>query len=464
MKGKRTNPEYRGKEADKPKEPETVMVISKDIEDPILNPPKQETKPFEVPRADDPKHGQPISNWMAEAIADKDAEFIVVDDKEQSGKKEEPVLEIPVEQPVMEEPPVGPIQEALSASDETRFSRKKELERSARNRDLVQQERLYYSQMRRSRAIPIPEVPSEKKPYPSDTIIAYAPYSSQDLEDINNPDIPTYDKYLIILEGIYTAGITPNDLTFADFMFISDVRQLQALGDVTFKYPYVCKTCGRPGTYIFKLSNIAFEGLEANLPLKVRFHSFPNEEFLFAPHTIGDVLFLMKTDRYWRKIGSEYLLTKEGDRTLDTLAINASQCVSHNWEDAYIKFLVASENPNDRRIFNQIEDALYHGTKPIKFKCTIPLDKTAQSEMAQMTAKLVNDVASGNVSMTTPNVDVDNLPPWAKVHFPNADTGSKERGELKLCGAPNEIDVVVGDVIIPFCSSPGDMEYGILGV
>lgn len=450
MAAKRKNPEYR-QETKKP-EQETVLTISKaSVEDTELNPPKKE-EPVEDSSV------EKLPDWMGEAIRDKDAELIL------EGQEEQKLTDIPLTPPATE---VNPIKESFEELNAAQAEKKALFEQRKAQNDLLAYERERFLTRRRSRAILVPEVPSKRKTYPVDATIAYLPYNVQDLEDMNNPEIPLFERYLVALDGMQTSGMTPLDLTFNDFLFICDARQLQALGtDVSFRYPYVCTSCNRTGVISFKLNQVEFNELECNLPIKVRFHSFPDEEFRFIPHTIGDTITLMKNDVYWRRLGQEYLVTDDGDRIVDDMAINASRCISHPWETAYYMFLEASENPQDRAIFDQIDKLLDHGMKPLKFRCIIPTEnKQMQNELAIQAAALVNGVASGELSTTTPNDETpeNEMPPWVQVHFEGSGNKNMPVEKIKRCGATNQIDVLVGDIIIPFRKHRVDLEYGILG-
>lgn len=457
MSARRANPKFR--EEKKESTPETVLVIQSSVEDPILNSlenKQKQPKEVNIPRPDDPANMKELPSWMADAIASGE-ELQITDNPELVGTRvpEDPSLRDGLE--IGDEKEVSPIQGELNDLNATRLEKKELIARAKFLNASLKEEREYYSQQRKRRAIPVLAVPSNMKVYPEDVYISYSPYSVQDLEDINNNDIPLYNKYLIMLEGIHTIGMSPLELTFSDFTFIADARHLQALGDVYFKYPYVCSTCGRPGTYQFNLSSVEFSSLNCEVPLHVRFHTFPEEVFLFAPHTIGDVLHLLKTDKYWRKMGEDYLTTEIGKKLIDQMAINACRCLSHPWEDAYFKLLEASENPKDRAIMVEINKALYHDTEPIKFNCCIPLDKNLQKQMSEATSDLVKGVVSGEVSTITPNEEKKSLPPWMQAHVAN------EKGNnIKVCGAPNEIDVLAGDIIIPFHRHTVNMEYGII--
>lgn len=458
MAAKRKNPKHRD---DRPKvhEPETVITINRSsIEDPDINPSPEQKSPV----SDLGGQKEKLPDWMINAIENPDEELIVTDNPDLIGTKveEENSVNIPLSPEKVDD--LNPVQASTNDLEASRLEKKILFEKGQFQKEAISFERQRYADMRRGRAIPVPEVPSHGKSYPKDTVISYLPYNVQDLEDINNPELPDYEKYLITLEGIKTTNITPLDLTYPDYLFICDTRHLQAMGeDITFRHPYVCSTCKQAGVHKFHLNSVEFDELKIDLPLRVRFHTFPKEEFSFIPHTIGDIITLMKNDKYWRKLGEVYLQTENGNRVVDLASINACRCISHPWDEAYIKFLEASENPKDRRIFYEIDKALYHGTKPIKFRCKIPEDEKTRKVMAMEAAGLINGVAEGDISVDTPNITED-LPPWARVHFPNSGSGDKSSTAKKVCNAINQIDVSDGDIILPFCDHRVDLEYGIL--
>ncbi len=454
MSSERVNRQF--KEPPKPREPEKVLTIQPGREDDILNPVKGEApKPAGIPKPDDPAHMKPLEDWMADAIHSREP-LVVTDDPALAGTR---VVDAQVAPTGVPANVPAPLQAAFDDLNVTRLEKRELLDQARLTKSSLAVEREYYRNQRQRRAIPVPAVPSGCATYPEGALISYSPYSVADIEAINNPDVPLYQKYEIMLEGIYTLGMSPLELTFSDFTFIGDTRHLQSLGDSSFRYPYVCKSCGRPGIAEFHLSDVSFTTLEdIELPLKVRFHTFPDEIFVFMPHTIGDVMHLIKTDRYWRKMGAEYLVTDEGNQIIDTMAVNACRCVSHPWEVSYFNFLQASENPEDRAIMRELGKALYHGSDPIKFRCRIPLDKTKQKEMAAVTADIVQGVMSGELSTETPNPDTE-MPKWMEAHL---DAPATKKGGIKVCGAENTVDVVAGDILIPFRRTPVNLEYGIL--
>lgn len=451
MASERVNPKYR--EPAPERKPEKVLTIQPGREDDILNQPPVNTspRPSGIPRADDPAQGQPLDDWMVDAI-NSGEKLVITDDPALAGTRVDEAG-IPAGLPT-------PIRDSFNSLTASKLEKKELLYKAQLAKDALSMEREYYRTQRQRRAIQITDVPSGRLLYPEDVFISYAPYSVADIEAINNPDTSLYQKYEIMLEGVYTIGMNPLELTFSDFTFIGDTRHLQALGDSFFRYPYVCKSCGRPGVAEFHLSDVTFAMLEVEeLPLKVRFHTFPDEIFLFMPHTIGDVMNLIKSDRYWRKMGAEYLVTDEGNQIIDTMAVHACRCVSHPWEVAYFNFLQASENPEDRAILREISRILYHGSDPLTFKCRIPLDKKKQKEMAEVTASIVRDVVSGELSTDTPNPDRE-VPDWMKVHMDTP--AAKAPGGIKVCGAENTVDVLAGDILVPFRRRPLNMDYGIL--
>lgn len=451
--GTRTNKEAGSRDSKGDKPAETVLVFNTDVEDPYINPPKDAANSSSsIPRPDDQNVMTEIPDWMAAAIASREP-LQVTDDPNLAGTviSNNGISETNIITP--------PLQASLNDLNATRLEKKELLTTANFQRESIKAEREYYGQQRIRRAVEVPEVPSGKRPYPEGVVISYSPYSVQDMEDLNNNDISDYDKYRIQLEGIYTSGMSPLELTFSDFTFICDARHVQALGDVYFKYPYVCRVCGKPGLYSFTLGEVGFASLKSELPIQVRFHSFPKEIFLFTPHTIGDVMHLMSSGKYWRTLGEDYITSDKGKKMIDRVAVNACRCVSHSWEEAYFKLLEASENPEDRSIMADIGKALYHDVEPIKFECAIPVDKKGQRQAASATSDVVEGLVSGELSTITPNADTKPLPPWMMAH---AGSDGKVSGVKKLCGAVNEIDVLAGDIIIPFRRHPVNLEYGVI--
>jgi hypothetical protein len=337
--------------------------------------------------------------------------------------------------------------------------------------------------------IPVKQVPSLGKIYPDGYEIYYSRHNTRDFEDLNNSDLRRYDQYKILLEGIICRGIKNTDLTFHDFNFISVLRRLESQGAVKFRHPYQCTTCMRRGVHEFTLSDVEFTPLEVNLPIIVRFHSFPEEIFKFVPYTIGDILRLIENKRYYRiRAGKNFIYTENGDKVIDSIAIFACSCISHQWQDAYDKLMKCGVDPRDREIILSIDRKLLHDIAPITFSCRIPFDLAEANKMKNEAEELVRGVVTGELSTTSPQID---YPEEFAEEQPDLDeeqeddvedndeqesTQKNNTGTVKevplwlqniekqkyVCGAENKIDVSGRDIIIPFRESDDDTEYGIL--
>lgn len=226
--------------------------------------------------------------------------------------------------------------------------------------------------------IPLKRLPSDNKPYPKGTLFAYRKYTYSELLSINNADLPLEYKYAIMLSGVRCVSelaVDPHLLTFDDFQFISTTRKLEAFGTTKFSLPYTCPSCGQDSSAVFTMADIEFNSMEAKkCPARVVFNQFLDQKFVFMPTTIGDILWLMKNDVYYKRDEEGMpLVTNSGRYVIDRIAVLARQCVNLDFEAAY-EYLSQINNYDDIKILNELDNIFRHGIRPYVFKCQANLE------------------------------------------------------------------------------------------
>lgn len=295
--------------------------------------------------------------------------------------------------------------------------------------------------------IRVASTPSNGKVYDSTDSVFYRKYTYGDYEDINNADLPLRDKYALSLQGMRVDTLDSKLLLpFCDFSYLNILRRLEAQGARKFSIPYVCNTCGQIGAHIFTLDQINFKTCDLDLPIRVRFRSYPDEIFEFNLITIGDVLTLMDDDNYYRKEkNGEYKVTISGNFVVDRLAVLCSACVSHKYREAYTK-LNQINNDQDFRTLTELRSLLNPGLAPMEFKCSLSLPKHDDPEKIEQENEKKMDALRDSKG---------ELPAFLKL--------VRERRSNKICEAKNTVNVEGGDVVVlPFREHTDDNEYGIL--
>lgn len=216
-------------------------------------------------------------------------------------------------------------------------------------------------------------LPSEDKVYPKGAKFAYRKYTYEELLAINNRDLKMKDKYAVMLKGIKSVGTVPIDvrmLTFDDFKFICTTRKLEAFGTTQFEIPYVCPFCGTETKTKITMADITFDSMQAkSVPARVKFNQYPDIEFKFMPVTVGDILWLMNNDVYFKRDeDGELMITVMGNYVVDVVAILARQCITHSFEEAY-ELLAKINTYRDVEILQQLQTVFDHGIMPHTFKC-----------------------------------------------------------------------------------------------
>lgn len=300
--------------------------------------------------------------------------------------------------------------------------------------------------------VPVHYLPTQKTNlFDSKGTVFYQCYTYGDYEDINNGNLELQDRYTIMLQGIKCTSLESNLLLPAcDFGYISVLRRLEANGTRKFSVPYKCRTCGQLGVYNFTLDDIRYKDIDVKFPMKVRLYSYPEEIFEFTLPTIGDIIFLLKQDIYYKRNPEdegEYLFNEYDERVPDKLAQLASSCVSHSYEDAYDKFFYMKDG-RDFDILNTVYSKLNPGLEMFKFKCDLHLPLTEDEKKIQ---------EENNKKYEMLRSKHGTLPSFMEY--------LNKMGSEKVCGAENYVTIEGGDtIILPFREYEDNNEYGILSI
>ena len=210
-------------------------------------------------------------------------------------------------------------------------------------------------------------LPSAFKPYPEGVVVSYDTYAIQEIKDLSEANLPVWQQYEIMLDGMHTEKMSNRDITLFDAMYISVLRKLSAIPDPKFKLVYYCpkEEVVSSDTFHFN-DHVGFNQLEVDkLPINAELEV---GKMSFSPLTVGDFIFLHKNDLFYRKRDDEYLTDTNGNLLKDFVAIMAAQCVSHSFEEAY-ELLNKVTSQDDIDIIERIDQMLNHGIAPITFKC-----------------------------------------------------------------------------------------------
>jgi hypothetical protein len=196
-------------------------------------------------------------------------------------------------------------------------------------------------------------LPSKGLSYPPGTTISYCPYTFGEIKKISGSKVGTELAFKMVLEGLKVKGMTPEELTLSDFLYIGLLRKISTIGEMKFRVQYYCEGCSQAIVMNTSTKDIDFDDLMMpRLPIVAK---LKKSEMKFMPLTLGGFFGLLK-------------LSKERD-TVTTLA---STCTSHEFKDAYK--LIYEADREDGRTLTQVDKLLYHGIKPIKNKCINKID------------------------------------------------------------------------------------------
>jgi hypothetical protein len=208
--------------------------------------------------------------------------------------------------------------------------------------------------------IEITELPSAGKVYPIRGMY-YHPYSFGELKKLSMDTTPQLKKYEYITNGLtLPAGMSPDDLTLADVLFIALLRKLSVPGVEQISLTKICDKCKKVISHTIKFTDIEFDDLQSECPLTVEINGI---EMSFSPMTLGGMKALV-----------DYANDKgEAASSTDLLAF---QCISHDYDVMAATLEKMSETRSyldqDLALLNQLDQMMYHGIKPIPVQCANP--------------------------------------------------------------------------------------------
>jgi hypothetical protein len=214
----------------------------------------------------------------------------------------------------------------------------------------------------------IEDLPSEFKPYKTNTRIFARSYSYREVKLLSDSRLPLDKQYEIISKGIEVEGIQVLDLTLFDFIYINVLRKLASLGVQSYRIPYICPKCGEDNFYEFGLDDIGFDVLEVpELPVVVDFYTIGKLSFM--PITVGNFINLIRENKlYVTDANGELILDVEGKKIKDSIAIMASQCIDLDYEKAYSVFSELT-SIEDQKLLEDVDTIIDHGIKALTFNC-----------------------------------------------------------------------------------------------
>lgn len=120
--------------------------------------------------------------------------------------------------------------------------------------------------------VELSDLPSLGKPYPESTEIWIKQFTFNELESFNNSH-SVVDMLRIATQGITirSSQLTVFDLTAEDILYLSVLRNLAIDKNMEFSIELTCPICGQRETFKKKISDIAFDEIEApKLPIKIK--------------------------------------------------------------------------------------------------------------------------------------------------------------------------------------------------
>lgn len=239
----------------------------------------------------------------------------------------------------------------------------------------------------------VAQVPSQFKPYPKNTRIFANSYNYREVKFLSDSKIPLDRQYEIMLSGIEILGeMSPRDLTFFDFIYVSILRKLSSLGAQEYRVPYFCDVCDGKGLHSFTLEDIGFKTLDVELPVKVMFYTIGEQKFV--PLTVGGYIELYREGKLWATCGKDILTREDGSKVVDPISVLAKMCISTDYEEIY-GLLSSLKEPEDLNLLEDIEEAIDHYMRPLRFDCGQPLEKVPQGTHPSQVKSCKNKISVG---------------------------------------------------------------------
>jgi hypothetical protein len=197
--------------------------------------------------------------------------------------------------------------------------------------------------------------------YPKGTQVRFSPMTTKEVETLNESDLTSELVFKSALVGIETTKISPRDLTFSDFTFISLQRRLYSQTEIRCTLDTLCPSCGTKVSEEFDFNEIEFEEPKDNRLQSCVLCGYKVE---VGPLTVGNMLDMLESER--------------GVNTIDTLAycikkiyVPDSNVIEVEPEELLplAKEIISNTWGEDREILNYIDNLQTHGIKPRKISC-----------------------------------------------------------------------------------------------
>lgn len=205
------------------------------------------------------------------------------------------------------------------------------------------------------------QLPSGFGFYPKGTQVRFFPMTTKEVEILNESELSSLLLFENNLENIQTTKISPKDLTFSDFIYISIQRRLYSQTEIRCTMTSHCPNCGTKLIEEFDFNDIEFDEPKDNRLQGTELSGYKVE---IGPLTIGAMIDMLKSD--------------EGVTTVNTLAHQirkiynpTAEIVPIPEEEAKVLAyeLVANSWGEERDIFNYIDSLQSHNMKPRTLKC-----------------------------------------------------------------------------------------------
>lgn len=191
-------------------------------------------------------------------------------------------------------------------------------------------------------------LPSNNLQYPDGINVHYYPFSFGEILKINQSNLDDFAMYNSILEGIDVKGMSVEDLTFYDILYLGWRRKTASLGASIVDIKSFCPNCDTRNLTVLDLTKLEFTDIDIKaLPVKVK---ICDVELKFGFITIRDYLDLLSKDLH-----------------TDVLAIYAKSVVNKSYQEAYE--IISNATGTDLEKLEVLNSILYHGIKPIDVVC-----------------------------------------------------------------------------------------------
>lgn len=196
-------------------------------------------------------------------------------------------------------------------------------------------------------SISVIDLPSKFLSYPKGCEIRYRPYVFGEIKKFNQSKLTVREEIDYVLAGI-TTSFDKMGLTFSDVLYMGLLRKISTFGTTSSTVTYQCNHCSTINDKVIQNDEFEFSDLEVSaLPIIL---SLGEKDYNFMPCTVG-----------------QYFELEEKGLFQDTVAVLATMCCNHSYDDAYEVFYHVHQDDVDR--LDKVDAYLYHGVKPLDGVC-----------------------------------------------------------------------------------------------